>query len=148
MNQTKKIEKLNKVLDFYKKELDQQKFQLSEKGSLLKKIELALQVHQAKIKHSLAGLESSNMTISNCLIRKPLIDQLQIELESTQEQLKEAQLDFENQKQIIRKQMSKIDSMEKLIERKVAELIYEETKREHATADERYLNTGFKGTKR
>jgi flagellar export protein FliJ len=148
MNQTKKIEKLNKVLDFYKKELDQQKFQLSEKGSLLKKIELALQVHQAKIKHSLAGLESSSMTISNCLIRKPLIDQLQIELESTQEQLKEAQLDFENQKQIIRKQMSKIDSMEKLIERKVAELIYEETKREHATADERYLNTGFKGTKR
>ncbi|MDG1512215.1 MAG: flagellar FliJ family protein [Mariniblastus sp.] len=148
MNQTKKIEKLNKVLDFYKKELDQQKFQLSEKGSLLKKIELALQVHQAKIKHSLAGLESSNMTISNCLIRKPLIDQLQTELESTQEQLKEAQLDFENQKQIIRKQMSKIDSMEKLIERKVAELIYEETKREHATADERYLNTGFKGTKR
>jgi flagellar export protein FliJ len=107
-----------------------------------------LQVHQAKIKHSLAGLESSSMTISNCLIRKPLIDQLQIELESTQEQLKEAQLDFENQKQIIRKQMSKIDSMEKLIERKVAELIYEETKREHATADERYLNTGFKGTKR
>ena len=90
MNQTKKIEKLNKVLDFYKKELDQQKFQLSEKGSLLKKIELALQVHQAKIKHSLAGLESSSMTISNCLIRKPLIDQLQIELESTQEQLKEA----------------------------------------------------------
>ena len=148
MNQTKKIEKLNKVLDFYKKELDQQKFQLSEKGSLLKKIELALRVHQAKIKHSLAGLESSNMTISNCLIRKPLIDQLQIELESTQEQLKEAQLDFENQKQIIRKQMSKIDSMEKLIERKVAELIYEETKREHATADERYLNTGFKGAKR
>ncbi|MDA7918306.1 flagellar FliJ family protein [Mariniblastus sp.] len=148
MNQTKKIEKLNKVLDFYKKELDQQKFQLSEKGSLLKKIELALRVHQAKIKHSLAGLDSSNMTISNCLIRKPLIDQLQIELESTQEQLKEAQLDFENQKQIIRKQMSKIDSMEKLIERKVAELIYEETKREHATADERYLNTGFKGTKR
>ena len=148
MNQTKKIEKLNKVLDFYKKELDQQKFQLSEKGSLLKKIELALQVHQAKINHSLAGLESSNMTISNCLIRKPLIDQLQIELESTQQQLKEAQLDFENQKQIIRKQMSKIDSMEKLIERKVAELIYEETKREHATADERYLNTGFKGTKR
>ena len=55
---------------------------------------------------------------------------------------------FENQKQIIRKQMSKIDSMEKLIERKLAELIYEETKREHATADERYLNTGFKGTKR
>ncbi|MDA7887467.1 flagellar FliJ family protein [bacterium] len=148
MNQTKKIEKLNKVLDFYKKELDQQKFQLSEKSNLLKKIETTLQIHQAKIKNSLAGLESSNVTISNCLIRKPLIDQLQVELESTQEQLKVAQLDFENQKQIIRKQMSKIDSMEKLIERKLAELVYEETKREHATADERYLNTDFKGTKR
>ena len=148
MNQTKKIEKLNKVLDFYKKELDQQKFQLSEKSNLLKKIETTLQIHQAKIKNSLAGLESSNVTISNCLIRKPLIDQLQVELESTQEQLKVAQLDFENQKQVIRKQMSKIDSMEKLIERKLAELVYEETKREHATADERYLNTDFKGTKR
>lgn len=148
MNQTKKIEKLNKVLDFYKKELDQQKFQLSKKSSLLKKTETALQIHQTKIKHSLAGLDSSNMTISNCLIRKPLIDQLQIELEATQEKFQEAKLDFENQKQIIRKQMSKIDSMEKLIERKLAELIYEETKREHATADERYLNTGFKGTKR
>ena len=121
MNQPKKIEKLNKVLDFYKKELDQQKFQLSEKSNLLKKIETTLQIHQAKIKNSLAGLESSNVTISNCLIRKPLIDQLQVELESTQEQLKVAQLDFENQKQIIRKQMSKIDSMEKLIERKLAE---------------------------
>ena len=106
MNQTKKIEKLNKVLDFYKKELDQQKFQLSEKSNLLKKIETTLQIHQAKIKNSLAGLESSNVTISNCLIRKPLIDQLQVELESTQEQLKVAQLDFENQKQIIRKQMA------------------------------------------
>ncbi len=148
MNQTKKIEKLNKVLDFYKKELDQQKFQLSKKSTLLKKIKTALHIHQTKIKHSLAGLDSSNMTVSNCLIRKPLIDQLQIELETTQEKLKEAKLDFENQKQIIRKQMSKIDSMEKLIERKLAELIYEETKREHATADERYLNTGFKGTKR
>ncbi|MGI9495342.1 MAG: flagellar FliJ family protein [Mariniblastus sp.] len=148
MNQTKKIEKLNKVLDFYKKELDQQKFQLSKKSTLLKKTETALHIHQTKIKHSLAGLDSSNMTVSNCLIRKPLIDQLQIELETTQEKLKEAKLDFENQKQIIRKQMSKIDSMEKLIERKLAELIYEETKREHATADERYLNTGFKGTKR
>ncbi len=148
MNQTKKIEKLNKVLDFYKKELDQQKFQLSKKSTLLKKTETALHIHQTKIKHSLAGLDSSNMTVSNCLIRKPLIDQLQIELETTQENLKEAKLDFENQKQIIRKQMSKIDSMEKLIERKLAELIYEETKREHATADERYLNTGFKGTKR
>ena len=148
MNQTKKIEKLNKVLDFYKKELDQQKFQLSKKSTLLKKTETALHIHQTKIKHSLAGLDSSNMTVSNCLIRKPLIDQLQIELETTQEKLKEAKLDFENQKQIIRKQMSKIDSMEKLIERKLAELIYEETKREHATDDERYLNTGFKGTKR
>ena len=84
MNQTKKIEKLNKVLDFYKKELDQQKFQLSKKSTLLKKTETALHIHQTKIKHSLAGLDSSNMTVSNCLIRKPLIDQLQIELETTQ----------------------------------------------------------------
>jgi|TARA_B110000495_G_scaffold56481_1_gene47715 flagellar export protein FliJ len=148
MNQFKKIEKLNKVLDFYKKELDQQKFKLSEKSSLLKKIESALQQQQAKITHSLAGLESSNMTLSNCLIRKPLIDQLQVELDLTQARINEAQLDFENQKQIVRKQMSKIDSMEKLIERKLAELIYEETKREHASADERYLNNDFKGTKR
>ena len=88
------------------------------------------------------------MTLSNCLIRKPLIDQLQVELDLTQARINEAQLDFENQKQIVRKQMSKIDSMEKLIERKLAELIYEETKREHASADERYLNNDFKGTKR
>lgn len=142
MREEKTISRLQKVLDFYDRQLDLLKLQLAAQVSIAQQYKNEIVQLNESIIHS--QNQFTQQTASS-LAHRQMSYQFEAHtikvIAEKQIQLADANQELDRRKAALRKQLSKIESMEKLIERKTVAVNYERNKREQILADERYLNS-------
>lgn len=141
------LEKLKRILQFYEKELEMHKSRVAAQSALVERARNEAYAIQREIVRSRELIDNSGPSIANRELGTHCLAQAQTELHNKQLQWNEAAMELESRKVELRKQLRKIESMEKLIDRKAVSLQYEVNRREQTLADERYLSTDFEGTK-
>ena len=140
MSTDNSIQRLNRVLDFYNQQLDVLKLHLASQQAVVKKHNEKIEQLESNIIESQNRLQAESATIANRQMGYQFGTFTMAEIQDEQEQRELAIQELENRKTELRKQISKIESLEKLIERKASAVAYEAGRREQILADERYLN--------
>jgi len=139
------LEKYQKVLRYYQQNLEILKARLQQQNQ-----EVAQR--QQKINQLHSRLESTQQSLTHA---KPspldlqLVSHLMTNLESSIEQanreLNESNRELDSRRADLREQMSKIDSLEKIVTKTAAAIEHGRRRTEQIQLDERYLNTYFTG---
>lgn len=135
------IQRLNRVLGFYNKQLDLLKLHLAAQHSVVQQHQQNIKQLEERLLQSHSRLQSASATIANRQMGYQFGTFTVAEMVGEQEQLEIANQELETRKAALRKQLSKIESLEKLIERRASAVAYEAGRREQILADERYLNS-------
>ncbi len=141
MAEAKTIRRLQKVLDFYNKQLDLLKLQLASQISVVKKHQQEIIQLNDSITNSHHQLSHSPINLAQLQMGYQFQSYTALRITERENKLAEANEDLNRKRAALRSQISKIESMEKLIERKASAIAYERVKREQILADERYLNS-------
>lgn len=141
MSSDNSIHRLNRVIAFYNKQLDLLKLQLAAQHSVVQKHQNKIEQLEQQLRRSQNRILVESATIANRQMGYQFGTFTLTEIGKEQEQLETANQELEVRKAELRKQMSRIESLEKLIERRASTLAYEASRREQILADERYLNS-------
>ncbi len=143
----KKVQKLEKVLQYY-----QQQMQVIQADCLRQnKIVLGLHLEISELENETELIyrqtERGEFLIS---IRLSAIGSLELNQERIRQkgiELSQGQAQLDECKCRVQEQMSKVESLEKLIDRKTDLLFHEKKRLDQGIADERYLSQHFTGRK-
>lgn len=141
MSSDDSIQRLNRVLDFYNQKLDVQKLRLAAQQAVVKKHNEKIEQLNNDLVQSQNRLLAASATIAGRQMGYQFGTFTMAEILEEQKQRELANDELENRKAELRKQISRIESLEKLIERKASVVAYEAGRREQILADERYLNS-------
>lgn len=141
MNESDRLQKLSRVLDFYRDELKLKQLELNQARKTL----LEHEAQAVQFSHQLAAEEHKLGTVNNSITQLQLgglwLEQLQQQLAQQQQRVVESHQQFVRRQHDVREQMSKIESFEKLVQRRTEAMDETRRRSNQVASDDRFLST-------
>jgi len=145
MREKEQLKKLEKILGFYEQNLELLRSQFVEQSGVVAKRQKEtnrlteyLAETQRKSAQAEASLFSQQMAVQ-------VLDVIETKIVAAKEQLIESKRILEERRVELYQQMSKTESLEKLVAKKQETILQQHRQSEQRNADERFLNTYFTG---
>ena len=143
MNQLRRLES---VLAFYHQQLELIKAKFKEQANTVTAKETQAKQLQLQLVATQERSAAAEPTAWTFELTAYLMDQLESRIRQNQNQLTEEKGRLDLQRSELRKQMSKIEALEKVVANKTKTIEQLKRQTDQHLADERYLNTHFNGT--
>ncbi len=141
MNESDRLQKLSRVLEFYRDELKLKQLELNQARKTL----LEQEAQAVQLSHQLAAEEQKLRTVNNSITQLQLgglwLEQLQQQLAQQQQRVVESHQQFVLRQHDVREQMSKIESFEKLVQRRTEAMDETRRRSNQVASDDRFLST-------
>ena len=141
MNERKRLNRLTRVLEFYQQQLEQKKARLLRSQQRRQQQEQIVDAANRDITRAEQALALTPPSISSYQQGAGWLARLQERLEAEGASLAHAREMVQQDREAVRAQLSRIESMEKLLRRKAAVIETDQQQRAQVTADDRYLGT-------
>lgn len=145
MREKEQLKKLKKILGFYEQNLELLRSRFVEQSSIVAKRQKEtnrlteyLAETQEKSAQAEASVFSQQMAVQ-------VLDAIEMKIVAAQEQLNDSKRILEERRVELYQQMSKTESLEKLVAKKQEAIVQQHRQSEQRNADERFLNTYFTG---
>ena len=146
MQSKQQKEKLERVVRFYQQEFEVLKVQCLQQKSVVAELDDALVGFKSQLRNIQSQTGGLGASIIDLQMVSRLMEKLQTEITQSQGRLDEAKLELGQRQAALRKKMSQLESLEKLIEKKTELISLELRRHEQQEADERYLNQHVSGS--
>ena len=141
MNESDRLQKLSRVLEFYRDELKLKQLELNQAHKML----LEQEAWVVELSHQLDAEEKKLGTFDHSITQLQLggfwLDQLQQQLAQQQQRVVESHQQFVRRQHEVREQMSKIESFEKLVQRRTEAMDETRRRSNQVASDDRFLST-------
>lgn len=144
-NESKKLTKLNRVLGFYEQRLEGFKSQLGKQLKVVAGIQARINQLNLAMVETQRLFDQQSVSVSGLQMVNRKLDSLETKVKASTAELVEANKKLDVCREDVRQQMSKMDSLEKIVVRTSSGMEQHLRKQEQHQADERYLNTHFSG---
>ena len=141
----RKLEKLEKILGYYQQNLEILKGRLKEQNRVVAEKQRQVSQLVGKMESTQRAFDATEPSAFDLQLVSHLMATLENEIAQARQELAESNRELDARRAELRGQMSKIDSLEKIVTRTSAEIEHERRKLEQHQSDERYLNTHFTG---
>ena len=143
MNQLRKLEK---VLTFYRQQLELIKTRFKAQAKTVAAKEIQAKQLRRQLRDTQERTAAAEPTAWTLEMNACLMERIEIDIRQNQNQLTEETKTLETRRLELRTQMSKIESLEKVVANKTKAIEHLKRQTEQHLADERYLNTHFNGS--
>jgi flagellar biosynthesis chaperone FliJ len=137
------LNQFKRIQAHYQQELDTLTSELGKRNARVSILRLEFEQIEQRLKTTELRLAPHAVSVENCQLGGQLLLQITEQWNDKFLEFSKASEAFEEQRSKVRLQMSRIKSLEKLVERKSTIVAHEEQRREQFVADERYLNTSL-----
>ena len=144
----KQLKKLEKVLEYYQQQLEVVKTRFLEQSDIVTKKQSEAQALASELALTQRRFSNNEPTPLSLQMVNHLMELMETRINDKQQEIAEAQTLLDARRIELRKQMSRMEAIEKIVARKSNLIQHERRQREQHLADERYLNTNFTGLKK
>jgi len=144
--QTKKLEKLARVLGFYEQNLQILKGRLRAQNLVVAEKQAEVRRLVGKLETTQQAFTQSEPSATGLQMVSHLMTTLEASVKQANQELDTSNRELEIRRTELRQQMSKIESLEKIVTRTSAGIEHKRRQLEQLQSDERYLNTHFTGS--
>lgn len=144
-DETNQLEKLGKVLGFYQQNLESLKLKLKQQNLVVAEKQCTWDRLVSKLESTQQAFGRAQPSVFALQMAGQVLTTLDAEIESAHQELTDSKRELSKQRAAVRRQMSRIESLEKIVARTSGEVQHKHRMHEQVQSDERYLNTHFTG---
>jgi flagellar export protein FliJ len=137
------LNQFKRIQDHYQHELDALTAVLTKLNSEVTKLQSELSEIETRMETTQNELGSQVVTVTDCRLGSQLLAKISESWDSKFMELSQACELFEAQRAKVEKQMSRIKSLEKLVQRKAKMVEHEERRLQQLVADDQYLTSSL-----